>query len=209
MVWSVTVSCGRCDRCAAGLTQKCRDLGKYGHDRIAPHRELTGGFASHVQLRAGTHIVRVAETLPAATLAPASCATATAWAAVARAGRLRPLDGARVRVYGAGLVGLSAAAIAAVDVGGVVVLVGSVFPADPVLFDASRDRRRRSALADLLLAGLVLALRIVPVVRPLRLRRLVGEFAALASAVRPAVVGELLAGVHQRCSYGCQVVRAV
>ncbi len=112
IVWSVAVACGTCDRCAAGLTQKCRTLSKYGHERIGSHRELTGGFASHVQLRAGTAIVRVPESLPAQTLAPAGCATATAWAAVARAGRDRDLRGARVRIYGAGLVGLSAAAIA-------------------------------------------------------------------------------------------------
>lgn len=190
VVWSVTVSCGACDRCRSGLTQKCRDLGKYGHERIAAHRELTGGFASHVQLRAGTAIVRVPEAMPAAALAPASCATATAWAAVARAATLRDLEGARVRVYGAGLVGLSAAAIAveegaivevvdphsarrtegarfgatgfdgmpdvtieasghavadaieAADVGGIVVLVGSVFPAEPVPFDAESAVRR-------------------------------------------------------------------
>lgn len=112
IVWSVAVTCGTCDRCAAGLTQKCRTLSKYGHERIGSHRELTGGFASHVQLRAGTAIVRVPESLPAQALAPAGCATATAWSAVARAGRDRDLRGVRVRVYGAGLVGLSAAAIA-------------------------------------------------------------------------------------------------
>lgn len=112
IVWSVAVTCGACDRCVSGLTQKCRTLEKYGHERIGAHRELTGGFASHVQLRGGTAIVRAPETLPAQTLAPASCATATAWAAVARAARDRDLRGARVRIYGAGLVGLSAAAIA-------------------------------------------------------------------------------------------------
>ncbi len=195
VVWSVIVSCGRCDRCAAGFPQKCRELGKYGHERIAPHRELTGGFASHVQLRAGTTIVRVPEAIPASVLAPASCATATAWAAVERAGGLRDLEGARLRVHGAGLVGLSAAAIAAergavvdvvdpvsarralaarfgsggfdgppeivieasghavaealgaVDVGGAVVLVGSVFPADPVPFDAESVVRRLVTVA--------------------------------------------------------------
>ncbi|GAB3595462.1 alcohol dehydrogenase catalytic domain-containing protein [Microbacterium tumbae] len=190
VVWSVTVSCGQCDRCRAGHTQKCRTLATYGQERIEPRWELTGGFASHVHLRRGTSIVRVPESLPAAVLAPASCATATAWAAVAKAGR--NLDGARVRVFGAGLVGLSAAAIAAdqgavvtvvdpsperralaerfgaepapaagpadvaieasghavseaidaVDVGGTVVLVGSVFPAPPVALDAERLVRR-------------------------------------------------------------------
>lgn len=198
VVWSVTVSCGACDRCAAGLTQKCRALGKYGHDRIGGNGDLTGAFASHVQLRAGTAIVRVPETLPAAVLAPAACATATAWAAVSRA--RRDLEGAAVRVHGAGLVGLSAAVIAAeqgaavevvdpnptrqalaerwlrgeggasgidrepdvvieasghavveaiegVAVGGTVVLVGSVFPAEPVPLDAESIVRRLVTIA--------------------------------------------------------------
>lgn len=185
VVWSVAVSCGTCDRCASGIAQKCRSLAKYGHERIEPRWELTGGFASHVHLRRGSAIVRAPESLPAAVLAPASCATATAWAAVARAGR--DLDGIAVRVYGAGLVGLSAAAIAAdlgarvtvvdpsqdrrrlaerfgaepgadagapkvvieasghavaeaideVDVGGTVVLIGSVLPAPPIALDAA------------------------------------------------------------------------
>lgn len=193
VVWSLTVSCGACDRCTAGLTQKCRTLMKYGHERIGPRWELTGGFASHVHLRSGTTIVRVPEALPAAVLAPAACATATAWAAVIRGAAGRSLEGARVLVYGAGLVGLSAVAIAAdagadvivadpsptrrafaerfggtaavkatepadivieasghavadaiaaADIGGAVVLVGSVFPADPVPLDAEDMVRR-------------------------------------------------------------------
>ncbi|WP_460796658.1 alcohol dehydrogenase catalytic domain-containing protein [Microbacterium sp. GXF0217] len=120
VVWSVTVSCGTCDRCTSRLAQRCRSLAKYGHERIEPRWELTGGFASHVHLRRGTAIVRAPESLPAAVLAPASCATATAWAAVARAGR--DLDGVPVRIYGTGLVGLSAAAIAA-DLGASVTVV--------------------------------------------------------------------------------------
>lgn len=198
VVWSVTVSCGACDRCRAGLTQKCRTLAKYGHERIEPRWELTGAFATHTHLRAGTAIVRVPEALPAAALAPASCATATAWAAVHRGAERRELDGSRVRVYGAGLVGLSAAAIASdagaevtvvdpsparlafaerfgavpassadspadivieasghavadaiasADVGGAVVLVGSVFPAEAVPFDAEDAVRRLLTVA--------------------------------------------------------------
>lgn len=190
VVWSVTVSCGSCDRCRRGMPQKCRDLGKYGHDRVGVHGDLTGAFASHMQLREGTAIVRVPEALPASVLAPASCATATAWAAVARARRDHDLEGAAVRIHGAGLVGLSAAAIAAeegatvevldpdparrafaarfgatrldrepdvvieasgravgealdgVATGGTVVLVGSVFPTDPVPLDAESIVRR-------------------------------------------------------------------
>lgn len=195
VVWSVTISCGSCDRCAGGLPQKCRTLGKYGHDRIGVHGDLTGAFSSHVQVRGGTAIVRAPESLPSSVLAPASCATATAWAAVARAARDRNLDGAAVRVHGAGLVGLTAAAIAVehgatvevldpnplrralasrfgatcldrdpdvvieasghavahalenVATGGTVVLVGSVFPADPVPFDAESAVRRLITIA--------------------------------------------------------------
>ena len=198
VVWSVTVSCASCDRCLQGLPQKCRTLGKYGHDRVGAHGDLTGAFGTHVQLREGTAIVRVPEALPASVLAPASCATATAWAAVARAGRDHDLDGATVRIHGAGLVGLSAAALAAeqgatvevldpnparralatrfgaadalsrepdvvieasghavvaaldgVAVGGTVVLVGSVFPADPVPFDAESIVRRLVTVAGI------------------------------------------------------------
>ncbi|MEJ1923444.1 zinc-binding dehydrogenase [Microbacterium sp. KHB019] len=193
VVWSVTVSCGDCDRCTAGVTQKCRTVQKYGHERIGPRWELTGGFATHAHLRAGTSIVRVPEALPATVLAPASCATATAWAAVSRGAGGHVLEGKRVLVYGAGLVGLTAVAIAAdagaevtvvdpspvrrafaqrfggtavtastgpadivieasghavadaikaADVGGTVVLVGSVFQGEPVPFDAEDAVRR-------------------------------------------------------------------
>lgn len=197
VIWSVTISCLSCDRCLQGLPQKCRTLGKYGHERVGAHGDLTGAFGTHVQLREGTAVVRVPEALPASVLAPASCATATAWAAVARAGRDRDLEGAAVRIHGAGLVGLSAAAIAVehgatvevldpnparralaarfgagelarepdviieasghavvealagVAVGGTVVLVGSVFPADPVPLDAESIVRRLVTVAGI------------------------------------------------------------
>lgn len=197
VVWSVTASCGHCGRCSAGLPQKCVELRKYGHERVEPRWELTGGFASHVHLIAGSSIVRAPEGVPAAVLAPASCATATAWAAVERGAAGRNLAGARVRVYGAGLVGLSAAAIAAergaivdvvdpsdgrralaarfgaidaeptepadvvieasghavadaiaaADIGGTVVLVGSVFPAPSTPVDAEYVVRRLLTIA--------------------------------------------------------------
>ncbi len=112
VVWSIMASCLNCDRCRRGMPQKCRDLRKYGHERLIARWELSGGFATHVQLRAGTAIVRVGESLPAAVLAPASCATATAWAAIDRAADIVDLDHATVLVTGAGLIGLTATAIA-------------------------------------------------------------------------------------------------
>lgn len=112
VVWSVAVSCGECDRCLRGLEQKCRSLAKYGHERVHRGWELSGGFATHVQLRSGTAVVRVSEQLPALVAAPASCATATAMAALDAAAAHVPLAGSAVLVTGGGMIGLSVAAIA-------------------------------------------------------------------------------------------------
>lgn len=110
IVWSTTIDCGACDRCESNSDQRCLATVAYGEERIGVHGELTGAFGTHIQLRRGTAIVRVPETLPAAVLAPASCAVASAWAALARVGR--DLEGRAVRIHGATLVGLAAAAIA-------------------------------------------------------------------------------------------------
>jgi putative phosphonate catabolism associated alcohol dehydrogenase len=122
VVWSVNVSCGSCDRCIRGLAQRCRSLEKYGHERVHRGWELSGGFATHVQLRAGTAVVRVSEELPAAVAAPSSCATATAVAAIDAASARVTLDGALVLVTGGGMSGLTAAAIA-IEAGALVVVV--------------------------------------------------------------------------------------
>lgn len=134
VVWSVSVTCGACDRCRTGLSQHCRVLQKYGHARMARGWELSGGFATHVHLRAGSAIVAVGESTPAAVLAPAACATATAVAALASAvsalhtapeATASRLSGEVVFVLGAGLIGLTTAALAT-DAGATVIL------ADPV-----------------------------------------------------------------------------
>ncbi|MFD5598732.1 zinc-binding dehydrogenase [Leucobacter sp. NPDC058333] len=133
VVWSISVHCSACDRCERGLTQKCRTLRKYGHTRFgAPASgtsawQLSGGFATHVHLLAGTSLLRVAEDVPAAVLAPAGCGIATAHAALAAASRTVPLgvdvgapggrsfsgvSGISVLVTGAGLIGLAVTAMA-------------------------------------------------------------------------------------------------
>lgn len=112
VVWSVFAACERCDRCLRGLPQRCRELRAYGHERVVPKWELTGGFATHAHLLRGTALVRAPEHLPAAVLAPATCGAATAWAALAAASDVTPLDGALVLVCGAGLRGLTATAMA-------------------------------------------------------------------------------------------------
>lgn len=112
VVWSVAVPCGRCVRCRRGLPQKCLSLQKYGHERMRRGWELSGGFATHTHILDGTPLVPVPEDIPAEVLAPASCATATVAAALEAAGEIVPLDGALVLIAGAGMLGLTAAAMA-------------------------------------------------------------------------------------------------
>jgi putative phosphonate catabolism associated alcohol dehydrogenase len=109
VVWSVTASCGSCDRCARDLTQKCRVLRKYGHEPLTAATPLTGGFATHAVLWPGTAIAAVPAGVPDVVAAPASCATATVAAALRAGGAL---DGRRVLVTGAGMLGVTAAAMA-------------------------------------------------------------------------------------------------
>lgn len=150
VVWSLTVSCGSCVRCRRGLPQKCTTVRKYGHERVEDGWELSGGFATHMHVRAGTTIVPVAENLPAAVLAPVSCGTATAVAALDAAEQVLPVDAgwvdagpdagsmhaesmnapsvgsplhdAVVLIFGAGLIGLTLSALAA-DRGAKVIVV--------------------------------------------------------------------------------------
>ena len=122
VVWSLTASCGACATCGRGLPQKCERVRKYGHERLVHGWELSGGFASHVHVRAGTAVVPVSDDLDAALLAPVSCGTATAVAALDAASAIVPLRDAVVLVLGAGLIGRTATALAT-DAGARVVVV--------------------------------------------------------------------------------------
>ena len=113
VIWSVVVSCGRCTRCRRGLSNKCTSAAKYGHEAVHHEWELSGGFASAVHLKRGTGIVIVDDETPAGVLAPASCATATVVAAIEAAEQITPLSGRTVLVTGAGMLGLTATAMAA------------------------------------------------------------------------------------------------
>jgi putative phosphonate catabolism associated alcohol dehydrogenase len=111
VIWSVAAACGRCPRCARVLPQKCHSLRKYGHEPWAPGDPLRGGFATHCLLWPGTAIAGIPDDVPDEVAAPGSCATATVAAAL-RVARV-DLAGARVLVAGAGMLGLTATAMAA------------------------------------------------------------------------------------------------
>lgn len=109
VVWSVAASCGQCDRCAQGMPQKCHQLFKYGHEKISDTHPLSGGLAEFCHLATGTPVVRIDEQLPIQTIAPVSCATATIAEAM---NSVSSVEGRRVLIFGAGMLGLTAAAMA-------------------------------------------------------------------------------------------------
>lgn len=110
VTWSMLWSCGECFFCQHELRSKCEWLMKFGHEPIAPGRELRGGMAEYCHLPEGTAIFRAPANLPDAVVSPANCATATVAAAFRAAG---DVEGEVVVVHGAGMLGLTACAMGA------------------------------------------------------------------------------------------------
>jgi alcohol dehydrogenase len=108
VTWAITASCGRCFFCLRQLPQKCEKMIKYGHERLQPGKELTGGLAEYCVLGPGASLFRIPDTLSDETVCPANCATATVAAALRAAG---DLSGRAALVQGAGTLGLTACAM--------------------------------------------------------------------------------------------------
>lgn len=109
LTWSIAASCGACPPCQRGLEQKCDVLWKYGHEACVPPSPLSGGLAEAIHLRSGTTVVPLPDGVSDEVAAPANCATATVAAALRVAGEVAGRD---VLVLGAGMLGLTAAAMA-------------------------------------------------------------------------------------------------
>ncbi|MPY91315.1 MAG: alcohol dehydrogenase catalytic domain-containing protein [Luteitalea sp.] len=106
--WSVVDSCGKCQACRQHrLPEKCESVFKYGHAALSDGSGLNGCYASHVLLRAGTHIARVPDAIPDAVVAPANCALATMVNVVSQV----PHACDTVVIQGAGLLGLYGCAL--------------------------------------------------------------------------------------------------
>lgn len=110
VTWAIVASCGNCFFCRRALPQKCESRVKYGHEALAPRRELTGGLAEHVLLAPGSALFRLPERLPDEAACPANCATATVAGAIEAAG---DLAGRSVLIMGCGMLGVTACAWAA------------------------------------------------------------------------------------------------
>jgi len=110
VTWSMVWSCGECFYCRRQLRPKCEKLQKFGHEKISDRRALFGALAEYCHLPAGTAVFRVPDGLPDDVACPANCATATVAAVFRNAGCC---EGKSVVVHGAGMLGLTACAMAA------------------------------------------------------------------------------------------------
>ena len=109
ITWSIAASCGECHYCKIGLSQKCVNLFKYGHEKISDEHPLSGGYAEYCHLAKGTTIVKISDEMPNKVIGPANCATATTAAAFRVGG---DCAGKVVIIQGAGMLGLTACAMA-------------------------------------------------------------------------------------------------
>ena len=110
VTWSMVWSCGECYYCKLGLHPKCERLRKFGHEELTPGLSLGGGMAEYCQLPGGTAVFKVPDNVPDEVASSANCATATVAAICRNAG---DLTGLSVVVFGAGMLGLTACAMAA------------------------------------------------------------------------------------------------
>ncbi len=113
VTWTIMASCGTCDRCARRLPQKCRHIKKYGHLLLSEWPGLTGGYAEYIYLYPGTAIFSVPPELDDTVVAPANCALATVVCGVEAIGGIA--EGQSVLIFGAGMLGIYAAALAKVS----------------------------------------------------------------------------------------------
>jgi putative phosphonate catabolism associated alcohol dehydrogenase len=107
--WSLVANCDHCFYCEHDLPQKCSTMIKYGHHAYSCPIDLTGGFAGHCLLVSGTKIMQLPASMPLEVACPISCATATIASAMEIA---KIIPGETVVVFGAGMLGVTACAMA-------------------------------------------------------------------------------------------------
>lgn len=106
IAWSLTTSCGDCAFCVnRNLPQKCRTMFKYGHAQCIGEDKLSGGFASHILLKAGTTIYHIPDTITDEESVPINCALATVINGLQSIGTR---SGETAIIHGAGMLGIYA-----------------------------------------------------------------------------------------------------
>lgn len=109
LTWAIYASDPSSLMSRMGMPQKSEGLFKYGHERVTPEAVLHGGLASHIILRRHTPVVILTDDhLPDRLAALLNCAVATVAGAIRISGGLQ---GQRVLITGAGMLGLVAIAM--------------------------------------------------------------------------------------------------
>jgi len=111
VTWAIVANCGSCFYCRRGLEQKCERACKYGHMGFDSQHELSGGLAEYCVLVSGTQAIKLPDGARLEVFTPASCATATVMAAL-EALMIPPTDNSHIAIIGAGMLGLTACAVA-------------------------------------------------------------------------------------------------
>lgn len=112
VTWVVYSYDHNCSLAEKGYPQKSKSLFKYGHEHFNAEHPLSGGFATFCHLKAGTAIFKIPENIYNEEAAPLNCTHATISGAFRLAGNT---EGKMVLVNGAGMLGLSACAMAKVQ----------------------------------------------------------------------------------------------
>lgn len=109
VVFSVTAICGECGNCRRGLSAKCTQVTKVGHESFDSGWPLSGTYSSHILLPRGVTVATVPARISDEVAAIAGCSVATVMATLEAAG---DLHGRSVLVNGLGMLGLVATAAA-------------------------------------------------------------------------------------------------
>jgi len=111
VTWAIVANCGSCFYCRRGLEQKCEQACKYGHMGFDSQYQLSGGLAEYCVLASGTHTIKLPDGALLEVFTPANCATATVMAALETL-QTPPSDNSHIAMIGAGMLGLTACAVA-------------------------------------------------------------------------------------------------
>ena len=111
VTWAIVANCGTCFYCQRGLEQKCENACKYGHMGFDSGHVLSGGLSEYCILGSGTHVIKVPRSVSLELITPASCATATVMAAMSDLPDPAAVA-SRIAILGAGMLGLTACAVA-------------------------------------------------------------------------------------------------